>query len=78
MLELLSEVDEFLRCGNGVEHLLAAYYAAHGDRYPYHSACNLIDAVSFTAVDLHHIDRPTTDLTLADTADTDDSAGTRS
>jgi hypothetical protein len=77
MLDLLSEVDEFLRCGNGVEHLLAAHYASHGDRYPYHSACNFIDAVSFTAADLPHLGRATTVLPLRDRTDTDDRTGAR-
>jgi hypothetical protein len=62
ILELLSEVDGFLRCGNGVEHLIAAHYAAHGDRHPHHSACNLIDAVSFTAAGLRNLGPATTDV----------------
>lgn len=48
--ELLSDVDEFLRGGNGVAERLAAFYATdRGHRHPRFAAANLIDAVGFAA-----------------------------
>lgn len=50
--ELLTDIDELLRCGNGVAELLADFYAHRGHRHPRFAAANLIDAVGFTALGL--------------------------
>ncbi|MQA06855.1 MAG: hypothetical protein GEV07_30570 [Streptosporangiales bacterium] len=47
---LLTDVDEFLRCGNGVAERLADFYATRGDPHPRFAAATLIDAVSFTTL----------------------------
>jgi hypothetical protein len=48
--ELLTDIDAFLRCGNGVADKLADFYATHrGHPHPRFAAANLIDAVCFTA-----------------------------
>jgi hypothetical protein len=49
---LLTEVDEFLRCGNGAAGCLTSFYARRGDPHPGYSACTLTDLVSFTAAGL--------------------------
>jgi hypothetical protein len=50
--ELLTDIDEFLRCGNGVVELLADFYGVHrGHRHPRLAAHTLIDLVSFAAPD---------------------------
>ena len=50
--ELLTDIDEFLRCGNGVVELLNDFYAVHrGHRHPRLAAHTLIDLVSFAAPD---------------------------
>ncbi len=47
--ELLTDIDEFLRCGNGVTELLADFYATHrGHPHPRLAAATLIDLVCFT------------------------------
>jgi hypothetical protein len=53
LADLLTTVDEFLRCGTGVADRLADFYAGRGDRHPGFAASNLIDQVSFTAAALH-------------------------
>lgn len=48
--ELLSDLDAFLRCGNGVAERLAAFYATdRAHPHPRFAATNLIDAVGFAA-----------------------------
>jgi len=47
--ELLTEIDAFLRCGNGVAGKPADFYAVRGHPHPRFAAANLIDAVCFTA-----------------------------
>jgi hypothetical protein len=50
--ELPADIDEFLRCGNGVVDLLADFYAVHrGHRHPRLATSTLIDLVSFAAPD---------------------------
>ncbi len=50
---LLTDIDEFLRCGNGVVELLADFYAVHrGHPHPRLASYTLIDLVSFAAPDL--------------------------
>jgi hypothetical protein len=47
--ELLTDIDEFLRCGNGAAELLTDFYAAHrGHPHPRLAAATLIDLVCFT------------------------------
>ncbi len=51
---LLTDIDEFLRCGNGVAELLADFYATHrGHPHPRLAAATLIDLVGFTIPALH-------------------------
>ncbi len=54
--ELLTDIDAFLRCGNGVAELLADFYARRGHPHPHFAAVNLIDAVCFTAPGLRRVD----------------------
>jgi hypothetical protein len=49
LAELLGEVDEFLRSGNGVTVLLTEFMTHRGDIHPEFTACNMIDDLSFTA-----------------------------
>ncbi len=51
LASLLTDVDQFLRCGNGAA-MLAEYCALRGDPHPGYAACTLIDHVSFTAASL--------------------------
>ena len=53
--ELLTEVDEFLRCGNGVADRLADFYARRGHPHPRFAASTLIDAVCFTTGLRHRV-----------------------
>lgn len=50
--DLLTVVDEFLRCGDGAAEKLACFYAHRGEAHPRFTANNLIDQVSFTAAAL--------------------------
>jgi hypothetical protein len=54
--EVLTDLDEFLRCGDGVAQRLVAFYAHRGHPHPRFAATNLIDAVGFTALRLRHHD----------------------
>lgn len=55
LAELLTEVDEFLRSGPAVAAELEQFLARRGRPYPGFAACNLIDAVSFTALRLRDL-----------------------
>ena len=48
--ELLTDIDEFLRCGDDVAQRLADFYADRGHPHPRFAVNNLIDAVGFTAL----------------------------
>ena len=54
LAELLGEIDEFIRSGTDVTHLLTMFMTRSGRTHPGFRACNLIDDLSFTA---HHIRR---------------------
>lgn len=57
--ELLTDIDEFLRCGTGAAEPLADFYASHrGHPPPRLAAATLIDLVCFTVPGLRHrVDR---------------------
>jgi hypothetical protein len=53
LASLLTDVDEFVRCGNGAAARLAEFYATcRNDPHPHYAAGTLIDLVSFTAASL--------------------------
>jgi hypothetical protein len=56
VIELLTDIDQFLRGGHGAAEKLADFYADRGDPHPGVTVNNLIDAVSFAAAGLrrHH------------------------
>ncbi|HEX5877628.1 MAG TPA: hypothetical protein VF468_04775 [Actinomycetota bacterium] len=50
--ELLTDIDEFLRCCGGLAELLAGVHAHRGHPHPRSAAATLVDDVGFTALGL--------------------------
>jgi hypothetical protein len=52
LVELLEEIDQFLRLGQGTIDALTDFYRTHADHHPWFIALCLLDSVSFTALSL--------------------------